>query len=66
MIKKSLLYVFPVGIMFYLMGAVFIERSNKSSRDAINEAGRRAKENGTRYFKIFQAHEELWKWSIGA
>ena len=49
MIKKSLLYVFPVGIMFYLMGAVFIERTSKSSRDAMNEAGRKCKENGTRY-----------------
>lgn len=48
MIKKSLLYVFPVGLMFYLMGAVFIDRSSASGRGALNEAGRRAKEKGTR------------------
>jgi len=50
MIKKSLLYVFPVGLMFYLMGAVFIDRSSQSSRSALNEAGRRAKEKGTSLF----------------
>ena len=49
MIKKSLLYVFPVGLMFYLMGSVFIDRSSQSGRSALNEAGRRAKEKGTRY-----------------
>ena len=48
MIKKSLLYVFPVGLMFYLMGAVFIDRSSQSGRSALNEAGRRAKEKGAR------------------
>jgi len=50
MIKKSLLYVFPVGLMFYLMGAVFIDRSSQSGRSALNEAGRRAKEKGASLF----------------
>ena len=38
----------PVGLMFYLMGAVFIDRSSASGRGALNEAGRKAKEKGTR------------------
>eukprot|EP00088_Acartia_fossae_P003036 TRINITY_DN11265_c0_g1_i3.p1 TRINITY_DN11265_c0_g1~~TRINITY_DN11265_c0_g1_i3.p1 ORF type:complete len:272 (-),score=59.75 TRINITY_DN11265_c0_g1_i3:311-1126(-) len=47
--KSSILYSTGFfGICCWLIGTVFINRSNKNSRDAVNSAGKEAMANGTK------------------
>ena len=48
-LKKELKYIPILGQCIYLCGAIFLNRgSSESSRNAINEAGKRAKKSGIR------------------
>merc|ERR1719334_2966210 len=46
--KKELLWAGPFGLASWLTGAVFIDRSSKSSREDMNASGKEAKKNGTK------------------
>jgi len=46
--KKELMYSGPFGLAMWLIGAVFIDRSSKSSRDDLNKVGEVAKAQGTK------------------
>ena len=49
--KKSLQYAGPFGLAMYLGGAIFVDRAKSSKgREAINEAGQKAKESGCSLF----------------
>ena len=49
-VKKELLYIPILGLTGYLTGGIFLNRGKSdASRNAINEAGKRAKESGIRY-----------------
>ena len=48
-VKKELLYIPILGLTGYLTGGIFLNRGKSdASRNAINEAGKRAKESGIR------------------
>ena len=48
-VKKELLYIPILGLTGYLSGSIFLNRGKSdASRNAINEAGKRAKESGVR------------------
>ena len=48
-VKKELLYIPILGLTGYLSGSIFLNRGKSdASRNAINEAGKRAKESGIR------------------
>ena len=45
--KKELKYAGTFGLAQILMGTVFVDRSSEKGRNAVNEAGKKAKENGS-------------------
>ena len=49
--KRELQYTGTFGLGIKLCGTVFVDRaSSEAGRAAINAAGKRARESGTRYF----------------
>ena len=51
MVKKELKYIPILGLAGYLSGGIFLNRgSSESSRKAVNDAGKMAKESGVSLF----------------
>ena len=48
--KKELKYAGTFGLALVYMGTVFVDRSSEKGRNAVNEAGKKAKENGNSLF----------------
>ena len=48
--KKELKYAGPFGLALHLCGATFVDRATEKGRQAVNDAGKKAKANGTSLF----------------